>query len=580
MNGCMGTSDVKAIIEQVEQLLAEEELSERAEFAIHNLLNVVEALSADKKSLADEVERLRKQLEQKKKAKNTSSKDDKDTPSDDDSTSSDHSSEKRRKSRKKPKANDRRSFKDLTIHDTVECPVDPDTLPPDAVRLQDEIVVVQDIEIKPKNTQFQRHVFYSASQQKYYRGSLPADCDYGDFSASLRALIVALKYCGNMSEPKIGEFLENFDVQVSAGSLSNILTKSAKLFEQEYDDLLIAGLSSTPYQQTDDTSARVKGEFWNTHILCNPFYTFYSTRPGKDRLTVLKVLQNTETLQFRFGEATCQLLQDEFSLPKKWSEEIAALGEVEVSETTLKLLLDGWFGRRNQQVRTAIEHAAAIVFYRQQSSIPIVQTLVCDDAGQFKLLTDKLSLCWIHAGRHYEKLSPIVDRHAKSLDDFLDHYWAYYASLQDYRAGPTKELAEKLRLEFDELFSTQTKYAALDDRIAKTAAKKDELLTVLSLPEVPLHNNASELGARVSARRRDVSLHSRSERGVRAMDIFTTLVQTSKKLGISAFAYLRDRLSGSLEMPSLAQSIMRSDSRAKSQLSRLVFRKPAMLAVA
>ena len=551
----MGISDVKAIIEQVEQLLAEEELSERTECAIHNLLNVVEALSADKKSLADEVERLRKQLEQKKKSKNTSSKDDKDTASDEDSTSSDHSSEKRRKSGKKPKAIDRRSFKDLTIHDTVECPVDPDTLPPDAVRLQDEIVVVQDIEIKPKNTQFQRHVFYSASQQKYYRGSLPVDCNHGDFSASLRALIVSLKYCGNMSEPKIGEFLENFDVQVSAGSLSNILTKSAKLFEQEYDDLLIAGLSSTPYQQTDDTSARVNGDFWNTHILCNPFYTFYSTRPGKDRLTVLKVLQNTETLQFRFGEATCQLLQDEFSLPQKWSEEIAALGEVEVSETTLKLLLEGWFGQRNQQLRTAIEHAAAIVFYRQQSSIPIVQTLVCDDAGQFKLLTDKLSLCWIHAGRHYEKLSPIVDRHAKSLDDFLNHYWAYYASLQDYRAGPTKELAEKLRLEFDELFSTQTKYAALDDRIAKTAAKKDELLTVLSLPEVPLHNNASELGARVSARRRDVSLHSRSERGVRAMDIFTTLVQTSKKLGISAFAYLRDRLSRSLEMPSLAQSI-------------------------
>jgi hypothetical protein len=213
------------------------------------LLNVVEALSADKNSLADEVERLRKQLKLKKKAKTTSSKDGKDTPNDDDSGSSNHSSEKRRKSSKKPKANDRRSFKDLTIHDTVECPVDLDTLPPDAVRIQNEIVVVQDIEIKPKNTQFQRHVFYSASQQKYYRGPLPADCNHGDFSASLRALIVSLKYCGNMSEPKIGEFLENFDVQVSAGSLSNILTKSANLFEQEYDDLLIAGLSSTPYQQ-------------------------------------------------------------------------------------------------------------------------------------------------------------------------------------------------------------------------------------------------------------------------------------------------------------------------------------------
>jgi len=241
----MGTSDVKAIVEQVERLLAEEELSERTELAIHELLNLVEALSADKKSLADKVERLRKQLEQKKKAKNASRrpKDDQGAPRDDDGTRSDHSSQKRRKSSKKPKANDRRSFKDLTIHDTVECPVDPDTLPPDAMRLQDEIVVVQGIEIKPKNTQFQRHVFYSASQQKYYRGPLLAGCDQGDFSASLRALIVSLKYCGNMSEPKIGEFLENFDVQVSAGSLSNILTKSAKLFEQEHDELLIAGLS-------------------------------------------------------------------------------------------------------------------------------------------------------------------------------------------------------------------------------------------------------------------------------------------------------------------------------------------------
>ena len=335
MNGCLGTSDVKAIIEKAEQLLAEEELSDKIELAIQELLNVVEALSADKKSLVDEVKRLRKQLEQKKKANNksNSNKDGQGPAGDDDRGNSDHSSEKRRKSKKNRKANDRRSFQDLTIHNTIACPVDPDTLPPDAVRIQDEVVVVQDIEIKPKNTQFQRHVYYSASQQEYYRGPLPADCHHGDFSAGLRALIVSLKYCGNLSEPKIGEFLENFDVQVSAGSLSNILTKSAELFEKEYDDLLIAGLSSTAYQQTDDTSARVKGEFWNTHILCNPFYTFYSMRPGQDRLTVLKVLQNTDELRFRFGEATCQLLQDEFSLPQKWSAEITALGDVEASGT-------------------------------------------------------------------------------------------------------------------------------------------------------------------------------------------------------------------------------------------------------
>ena len=218
-------------------------------------------------------------------------------------------------------------------------------------------------------------------------------------------------------------------------------------------------------------------------------------------------------------------------------------------------MLDDWFGERNGPLRTAIQQASAIVYYRHQSCVPVVRTLVCDDAGQFKLLTEKLALCWIHAGRHYEKLSPVVGRHAEALDAFCERYWDYYAALQDYRAGPSEALANSLRQQFDELFSTRTGYADLDDRIAKTAAKRDELLTILSEPSVPLHNNASELGARVSARRRDVSLHSRSERGARAMDIFTTLVQTAKQLGLSAYAYLRDRFRGTRELPTLARSI-------------------------
>ena len=39
------------------------------------------------------------------------------------------------------------------------------------------------------------------------------------------------------------------------------------------------------------------------------------------------------------------------------------------------------------------------------------------------------------------------------------------------------------------------------------------------------------------------------------MDIFTTLVQTCKKLHVSAYDYLRDRLSRRHAMPSLADQI-------------------------
>jgi hypothetical protein len=531
------------------------------------LLNIVEALSADKDELVKEVGRLRQQLEQKKKPKTTAEAnqdDDQETKND-----SDHSSERQRRQRDKKKrpASDRRSFKDLKIHEEIECPVDPATLPPDAVRVKDESTIIQDIEIQPHNIRFQRHVYYSAVQNRFFRGPLPAGYDVGDFSADLRALILSLKYCGNMSEPKIGEFLENFDVQISAGSLSNILTNTAASFEQEYHDVLIAGLSSTTYQQTDDTSARVAGQSWHTHILCNPFYTWYATRSGKDRLSVLAVFQNQEETRLRFNEQTLILLREQFTIPDKWQQTLVSWidaqgGDVEFDAASVKSLFDDWFDGRCQQTRTAFEHAAAIISYRQQTSVPVIDVLVCDDAGQFKLLTDHLGLCWIHAGRHFQRLTPVVSRHEEALDSFADRYWDFYAELQDYRAGPSEVWAAKLRQEFDELFATRTGYDALDDRIIKTATKKDELLTVLSHPSTPLHNNASELGARVSARRRDVSLHSRSARGARAMDILTTLVQTCKKQSLSAYAYFRAHLRHTLSAPSLAACICQAAARS------------------
>jgi hypothetical protein len=546
----MSRSSIQEILQEIEGLLAlAGDLPVEAELAVEKLLNIVEALSSDRQSLADEVQRLKEQLSKKKKDKTTGKGS---------KPSSNHSSEKRRDKRrtKKPtSAQDRRTFKDLTIDETIACPVAPEKLPPDAVRVEDETVIVQDIKIQPHNLQFVRHVYYSKSENKHFCGPLPGGYDQGDFGANLRSLILSLKYCGNMTEPKIREFLKNFDVQISSGSVSNILTKTADAFAGEFDAIVHAGLASTPYQQTDDTSARVDGQFWHTHILCNPFYAAYFTRPHKDRLTVLEILQNTSDLRFQFGPETLQLLQASFHLPQKWQRKIEEVGNASFDRESLATLLQKWLGEGNRQLRTAIEQASAIVHYRHQTSVPVVETIVCDDAGQFKLLTEKLALCWIHVGRHYEKLSPLAARHKNRLEAFLDRYWDYYQSLQRYRDGPTEELAKRLRKEFDELFSTRTGYEDLDARIAKTALKKDELLTVLSVPEVPLHNNASELQARVSARRRDASLHSRSARGARAMDIFTTIVQTAKLQGISAYNYFRDRIARKFEFSSLAQSI-------------------------
>ena len=121
-------------------------------------------------------------------------------------------------------------------------------------------------------------------------------------------------------------------------------------------------------------------------------------------------------------------------------------------------------------------------------------------------------------------------------------------------------MAERLREEFDRLFATRTGYEALDERIAATGAKKESLLTVLAHPETPLHNNPAELGERVAARRRDVSLHCAKAEGAHGMDTFTTIVQTAKKLAVNGYDYLRDRISRLRKMPSLA-SLIRQRSR-------------------
>ena len=61
-------------------------------------------------------------------------------------------------------------------------------------------------------------------------------------------------------------------------------------------------------------------------------------------------------------------------------------------------------------------------------------------------------------------------------------------------------------------------------------------------PELPLHNNGSELGARDQARRRDISFHTMSDAGTEAKDTFMTLSQTAKKLAVNFYQYVKDRI--------------------------------------
>jgi len=129
--------------------------------------------------------------------------------------------------------------------------------------------------------------------------------------------------------------------------------------------------------------------------------------------------------------------------------------------------------------RTRIMEAAAIAAYHQQTDFPIVEVLLSDDAPQYKLLIYLQALCWVHDGRNYKKLRPVVPVHREKLDEFRGKYWDYYRKLSEFKENSSQEEAEVLSAEYDRLFSTKTGYPALDERIAKSKAKKSELLMVL-----------------------------------------------------------------------------------------------------
>jgi hypothetical protein len=230
-------------------------------------------------------------------------------------------------------------------------------------------------------------------------------------------------------------------------------------------------------------------------------------------------------------------------------------GEAILDEIAFIMRLDDNLPKLPVQQRKAIIDAAAVAAYHAEIGVPIIQTLICDDAPQFNWLTISMMLCWVHEGRAYKKLMPVVGHHRELLDNFIKLFWEFYDQLLNYREQPTSEAAIQLETEFDKLFATQTGYGELDKRISKTQAKRASLLLVLKHPELPLHNNPAELAARSRVRKRDISFGPRTEDGRRAWDTFMTLAATTKKLGISFYKYIRDRITKQNAIPSLAELI-------------------------
>ncbi len=522
---------------------------EGAQEAIVRLLNLFESVNAENEQLRtenqdlrDENNRLKGEQGQPKIKANKKSG----------SSSGNYSSEKERR---KPKARSKQSKNDKVKIDRKQVlDVEADILPEDAEFKGYEDVIVQDIKIETDNVLFRKKKYHSPAEGKTYTAKLPLGYE-GQFGPMVKSWIIVLYFALNVTEPKIIAFLETVGIFISSGKVSDIIHTETGRMHKEKCDIHEAGLRSTPWQHTDDTGIRVNGQNCYTHIVCNPFYTVYFTKPRKDRLTVLQILWGDRPLTFCLNELAfayweqCGLSQNKRSaLSHLPQEQMLTQPEFET------LLKEHGPQLGPQQYKWVLE-GAAIAAYHTQDEFPIVLLLLCDDAKQFKRITEILALCWVHEGRHYKKLNPAIEYHAQLLEQFLTKFWAFYHELATYREDPTPSERERLSDEFDQLFAPSTGYQYLDERIAKTKAKKEELLPVLDHPEIPLHNNQAELGARQQKPKQNISFGPRTEAGAKVWDTGLTLVATAYKLRVNIFDYICDRVSRTNQMPSLASLI-------------------------
>lgn len=511
---------------------------------VQQVLNVVEDLAQRNAELRGENQALRDELARLKgeQAKPTI------RPAARPARATDHSSEAERRT---PQPRTPRAKTALLVVDREQRLVcDRATLPADAQRKGYTRVLVQDLRVQRETVCFVREKWYARSTGTTYLAPLPPGYQ-GQFGPSLKQLALTLYWEAQLSEASLLAFLRGAGVLISAGTLATLLTAARERFAAEQTAVVTAGLGSSAVQQLDATSTRVNGQPQQCHILCSPFYTAYRTLPQKDRLSVVAVLSNGAPL-VHLADATAAAWLTQAGVAQATRTVLAALPQDAVLDAAA---FEAWLlehaSTLGMQQQRWLREATAVAAYQAGCMGPVVPILLSDDAPEYARITRRHGLCWVHDGRHYTKLVPYTAANQQLLDDFRTEYWAFYRELRAYQAAPSPDEATRLRTAFGALFSRETGYAALDARIAKTKAKQAQLLLVLDHPAVPLHNNAAELGARRRVRKRDVSFGPRTEQGKRAWDIFQSLVETTRKLGVSFGAYVWDRLVGAGEVPRL-----------------------------
>lgn len=443
---------------------------------------------------------------------------------------------------KRPGSLKRSKTKELTIHETI--PIPARDVPERSEFKGYKDFTVQGITIEPHNVLY-RLERWRTPDGSYVEGELPENVR-GHFSSELISYILYQYHQCHVTQPLLLEQLHEFGVDISSGQINRILVEGQESFHAEKDGVLSTGLEISSYINVDDTGARHNGQNgYCTHI-GNELFAWFESTDSKSRINFLDILRagnkdyrvNPEALGYmkaqKLPKRELQLLEEDvskvFSDEEVWKMHIQALGFTQ-----------------KRHIRIATE--GALIGSVLENGINRDLVVMSDDAGQFDILLH--ALCWVHAERTISRIVPFSDKQRSALESVRNNIWEFYAGLKLYRENPEPEKKKELENRFDDIFQEKTCFVTLNLAMKRLHKNKAELLLVLVRPEIPLHNNASETDIREYVKRRKVSGGTRSDPGRQSRDTFTSLKKTCRKLGVSFWDYLNDRIEGVNSIPQL-----------------------------
>lgn len=404
---------------------------------------------------------------------------------------------------------------------------------------------VQDLVITPKNTRY-RLAHWQTPDGRHLTGQLPKALQGGHFGPELVGYMLYQHHHCHVTQPLLHEQLREWGIDISSGQINALLQQGKARFHAEKDALLATGLALSSYVTVDDTGARHQGNNGYVTHIGNQHFAWFQSSMSKSRINFLELLRagqsdyriNADALAYMKKRGLSPVFQDalrdhevaDFADKDAWHEHMDALGMATP---------------RYRRIATEGALLGSLTGLHIASNIAIIS----DDAGQFNVLTH--GLCWVHAERLVHKLLPLNDRHRVDIARVRSQIWTLYADLKSYKAQPAEALKDGLKKRFDEIFTQWTSYSSLNLLLLRIHKNKSELLLVLERPEIPLHTNDSERDIRDHVKKQKISGGTRSDLGRRCRDTFSSLKKTCRKLGISFWDYLTDRISCSDQIPLL-----------------------------